>query len=92
MERNLLYIAAGIVLFILLISLLGSLSSPVTPLKLISVLFVKVIIGAFFLFMLNSFGGEYGLHVPINLVTSAIAGILGLAGVAALTIIQLWII
>ncbi|WP_203364675.1 pro-sigmaK processing inhibitor BofA family protein [Bacillus sp. REN10] len=86
------YIAGGIIVVVLLISLLASLSSPVKPVKLASILFVKVIVGAFFLFLLNSFSGDYGLHVPINLVTSTIAGVLGIAGVAALAVVQLWIL
>ncbi|WP_338752472.1 pro-sigmaK processing inhibitor BofA family protein [Bacillus sp. FJAT-52991] len=86
------YIAGSIVVFILLISLLASLSSPVKPAQLAGILFVKVIVGTFFLFLLNSFSGDYGLHVPINLVTSTIAGVLGITGVAALAVIQLWIL
>ncbi|MFK2827213.1 pro-sigmaK processing inhibitor BofA family protein [Bacillus sp. B190/17] len=86
------YIAGGAILFILLISLLASISSPASPLKLTGIVFVKLAAGACFLFLLNSFSGDYGLHVPINIVTSAVAGILGIAGVAALAIIQLWII
>ncbi|MGC8231136.1 pro-sigmaK processing inhibitor BofA family protein [Pseudobacillus badius] len=86
------YIAGGVLLFILLISLIASLSSPASPLKLIGVLFVKLAAGACFLFLLNSFSGDYGLHVPINFVTSAIAGILGIAGVVSLAVMQLWII
>ncbi|KMY55938.1 hypothetical protein AC623_20010 [Bacillus sp. FJAT-27231] len=90
-ERSL-YIAGGVILFILLISLIASMSSPASPLKLMGILFIKLSVGACFLFLLNSFSGDYGLHVPINFVTSAIAGILGIAGVVSLAIIQLWII
>ncbi|WP_231603564.1 pro-sigmaK processing inhibitor BofA family protein [Bacillus sp. FJAT-27231] len=86
------YIAGGVILFILLISLIASMSSPASPLKLMGILFIKLSVGACFLFLLNSFSGDYGLHVPINFVTSAIAGILGIAGVVSLAIIQLWII
>ncbi|WP_232713565.1 pro-sigmaK processing inhibitor BofA family protein [Bacillus xiapuensis] len=86
------YILAGLVVFILCVGLLASLSSPIRPVKLVSMFLMKAVIGAFFLFLLNSFSGEYGLHVPINLFTSAVAGILGIAGVIALAAIQLWII
>ncbi|KKB33337.1 pro-sigmaK processing inhibitor BofA family protein [Bacillus thermotolerans] len=86
------YIAAGAVLFILLISLIASASSPLSPWKLGGSLLVKLAVGAFFLFLLNSFGGDHGIHVPINLITSAVAGVLGIAGVAALAVIQIWII
>ncbi|KAB7704012.1 pro-sigmaK processing inhibitor BofA [Bacillus aerolatus] len=71
---------------------MASITAPASPLKFTGILFVKLATGALFLFLLNSFSGDYGLHVPINFVTSAVAGILGVAGVAALAVIQLWLI
>ena len=53
---------------------------------------MKLMIGAVFLFFLNALGNQFGVHVPINLITSAISGFLGLPGVAALALIQLWIL
>jgi inhibitor of the pro-sigma K processing machinery len=53
---------------------------------------MKVMIGALFLFFLNAFGSQYGIHVPINLATSSISGILGIPGVVGLTVIQMWIL
>ncbi|MBM7650505.1 inhibitor of the pro-sigma K processing machinery [Bacillus ectoiniformans] len=86
------YITAGVILFIVLVGLIGSMTSKVTPVRLAGSFAVKLVIGAFFLFLLNSFSGKYGLHVPINFITSSIAGVLGLAGVAALAIIQIWML
>jgi inhibitor of the pro-sigma K processing machinery len=62
------------------------------PIRFIGQVAMKVMIGALFLFFLNAFGGQFGLHVPINLATSSISGILGIPGVAGLAIIQMWII
>ncbi|MGP4073068.1 pro-sigmaK processing inhibitor BofA family protein [Piscibacillus sp. B03] len=53
---------------------------------------LKVVIGALFIFFANVFGAMFGLHIPINLITSAIAGFLGLFGVGALILIHLMII
>ncbi|MFK4996575.1 pro-sigmaK processing inhibitor BofA family protein [Bacillus sp. N9] len=41
---------------------------------------------------LNAVGNQFGVYVPINFATSTISGFLGLPGVAALTIIQLYIL
>lgn len=45
-----------------------------------------------FLFCLNLFGESLGLHVSINPVTSGISGLLGIPGVAALIVIEKFII
>ncbi|WAA13997.1 pro-sigmaK processing inhibitor BofA family protein [Fervidibacillus halotolerans] len=65
------------------------------PLKLLRFIgqgVTKLVIGAVFLFILNTIGNGFGLHVPINIITSAIAGFLGIPGVFALSVIQLWIL
>jgi inhibitor of the pro-sigma K processing machinery len=64
----------------------------IKPLKFLGNIVIKGVIGALFLFLLNLFGNQYSLHVPINLVTSFIAGLLGIPGVCALAAIQLWIL
>jgi inhibitor of the pro-sigma K processing machinery len=64
----------------------------VKPLKFLGNIVIKGAIGALFLFLLNLFGNQYSLHVPINLATSFIAGLLGIPGVCALAAIQLWIL
>ncbi|WP_244093943.1 pro-sigmaK processing inhibitor BofA family protein [Jeotgalibacillus sp. R-1-5s-1] len=47
----------------------------------------KWIVGLGLLFIVNRFGQEYGLYVPMNPVTTGIAGILGIPGTAALVFI-----
>ncbi|WP_062107827.1 pro-sigmaK processing inhibitor BofA family protein [Bacillus niameyensis] len=53
--------------------------------------FMKLMIGALFLFFLNAIGNQFGIYVPINFVTSTISGFLGIPGVAALAALQYWI-
>lgn len=80
----------GIIISIIVLLLLFG-----TPLKLFHFIgqsVVKVLIGALLLFFLNAFGSNFGIHVPINLITATISGFLGIPGVFALTAIQLWII
>lgn len=66
-----------------------------TPLKLFRFFgqsIIKILIGALLLFFLNAFGSNFGIHVPINLITATVSGFLGIPGVCALTVIQLWVI
>ncbi|MDQ0216534.1 inhibitor of the pro-sigma K processing machinery [Oikeobacillus pervagus] len=84
-------VAAVIVIGILVFILLG-VTTKVKPVRFVGNIAIKIVIGALFLFFLNAFGSKFGLHVPINIVTSSVAGILGIPGLAALAIIQTWIL
>lgn len=66
--------------------------STLKPLKLVGQGIIKILIGAFLLFFLNALGSNFGIHIPINLITAAISGFLGIPGLAALTVVQVWII
>lgn len=79
-------IVAGLIVLLLIIG------APLKPIKFVGQAMVKVIIGAVFLFFLNTLGGQIGIHVPINFATAAIAGILGIPGVTALAAIDYWIV
>ena len=79
-------VIAGLILILLIIG------APLKPIRLLGQGITKLIIGAVFLFFLNTIGNQVGIHVPINLVTSAVAGILGIPGVAALAAIDYWVI
>jgi inhibitor of the pro-sigma K processing machinery len=79
-------IIAGLILLLLIIG------APLKPIRLLGQGITKLIIGAVFLFFLNTVGNQVGIHVPINLVTSAVAGLLGIPGVAALAAIDYWVI
>ncbi|WP_404406586.1 pro-sigmaK processing inhibitor BofA family protein [Jeotgalibacillus malaysiensis] len=47
----------------------------------------KWVVGLGLLFLINRFGQEYGLYVPMNPLTTGIAGVLGLPGTIALVYI-----
>ncbi|WP_428910303.1 pro-sigmaK processing inhibitor BofA family protein [Niallia sp. Krafla_26] len=83
-------VVVAILGFIILMLLF--MGSPLKPIRLISQGVVKLVIGALFLFFLNIVGNQFGIHVPINLITSAVSGILGIPGVFALVAIDMWII
>lgn len=68
------------------------LNAPLKPIRWISQGVVKLLMGALFLFFLNIIGSQFGLHIPINLVTSAVAGLLGIPGTLALVAIEMWIV
>lgn len=76
----------GLIIFLLMAVKPGSF------VKVIGQSIIKLMIGALFLFFLNAVGNQFGLYIPINFVTAAVSGLLGLPGVAALSVIQLWII
>ena len=75
-----------------LILLLLSIGAPIKPLRFIGTTFAKLLIGALLLFFLNTLGNQFGIHVPINLTTSAVSGFLGIPGIFALVAIEMWII
>jgi len=52
---------------------------------------IQIALGALFLFLLNTVGGLFQFHLPINLFTSAVVGLLGLPGLGALFVIQ-WMV
>ncbi len=79
-------VIAGLILLLLIIG------APLRPIRLLGQGIIKLIIGAVFLFFLNTLGNQVGIHVPINFVTSAVAGLLGIPGVVALAAIDYWVI
>ena len=52
----------------------------------------KLTIGACCLFLLNVGLNRYGINLPINIITTSISGFLGIPGVAAVAVIQLYIL
>ena len=61
----------------------------VLPVRWFWKLFVNSACGFLCLWLLNSISGFTGLLFPINAVTAAVAGFLGLPGIALLAILQL---
>ncbi|MDQ0158424.1 pro-sigmaK processing inhibitor BofA family protein [Alkalibacillus salilacus] len=75
-----------------LIVLLLLFGVPVSIMHWLSKGVFKIVIGALFIFIANVFGSMFGLHIPINLFTSVVAGFLGVMGVGALVAIHLLIL
>lgn len=83
--NNLLFIVAGAFVLFCLLLVLGA---PFHPIKWIGKLAVRLFVGAFLLFLLNVIGESFSLHIPINLATAVIGGLLGIPGVAVLVLIK----
>lgn len=79
-------IIAGLILLLLLVG------APLKPIRLLGLGMIKIVIGAVFLFFLNELGNQFGIHVPINLVTASVSGFLGIPGVAALAALAYWVV
>lgn len=71
-----------------LIVLLLLIGAPLKPIRWIGGAIIKLIIGALCLFFLNLFGTSINLHIPINLVTTSVSGLLGIPGLCALIAIK----
>lgn len=84
------FVVVSIIIGLILLLLLMGTNSK--PLKIIGSIFAKVVIGGMLLFFLNAFGSSFGLHVPINVFTAGVAGILGIPGLLSLAAIQYWVI
>lgn len=74
-----------------LVALLFFSKASFKPLRLIERIAVRFVVGALFLFCVNLFGESVGIHVPINIVTTGVSGLLGVPGVAALIVIKQFI-
>lgn len=77
---------AGLIIIFLLVG------TPLKPFRWIGQGIVKLLIGALLLFFLNILGNQFGVHIPINLATSAVSGFLGIPGLCALVAINTWIL
>ncbi|TWI52857.1 pro-sigmaK processing inhibitor BofA family protein [Halalkalibacter nanhaiisediminis] len=84
---------------LILISILGGLvlillvvGAPMKPVRFIGNIAVKFIVGALMLFFVNAFGTLIDFHIPINGVTAAVSGILGIPGVVLLVLVKQFIV
>ncbi|MGM8215736.1 pro-sigmaK processing inhibitor BofA family protein [Bacillaceae bacterium W0354] len=78
--------------FIAVVVLLLFFGPPMQILRWTSKGVIKLVVGALFIFFANVFGSMFGLHIPINLITSAIAGFLGIFGLGSLIAIHFLIL
>ena len=81
-----------IIIMLSIIVLLLTIGAPVKPMKWIGQASVKLVIGALLLFFVNIIGANFGIHVPINLFTAFISGILGIFGIVSLVALHIFIL
>lgn len=77
-----------VALFVPLLLLVILIRVILIPMKLIWKLLINSVCGFLCLWLLNTIAGFTGIWFPINLVTAAIAGFLGIPGIALLTLAQ----
>ena len=78
-------------IFIALLLVFGLLRLIVLPLRWGVKILLNSACGFTCLFLLNSISGFTGVYFPINYVTVVIAGFLGLPGIGALALMQLFL-
>lgn len=81
-----------IIIMISIIVLLLIIGAPIKPMKFVGQTTVKLVISVLLLFFLNIIGASFGLHIPINLFTALVTGLLGFFGMASLVAIHLFIL
>ena len=59
------------------------------PMKLIFKLGIHAVCGFLCLWLLNTVSGYTGIYLPVNAITAAIAGFLGLPGIALIALLEL---
>ncbi|PWI57534.1 pro-sigmaK processing inhibitor BofA family protein [Sulfoacidibacillus thermotolerans] len=62
------------------------------PLSFFGVLLRNLSVGLLALAAIDYVGKGMGIHVPLNLQTAGVASVLGVPGVAALAIVQHWLL
>ncbi len=58
------------------------------PIKMICKIIFNSLVGAIFIILANLIGSAFDFHIPINLLTAIIVGILGVPGALLLIILQ----
>lgn len=63
----------------------------IVPIRKIVKLMINSVLGGITIYIINIIGVNFGFHIGLNVITSLIAGILGLPGVICLIIVKLLI-
>jgi inhibitor of the pro-sigma K processing machinery len=58
------------------------------PMKFVLRLVYNALIGGLVLIVINYFGGNFGFHLPFNILTSFLVGFLGIPGIILLVLLQ----
>ena len=60
-----------------------------TPVKIAFKLIVNSVVGGIILFVFNLAGSVIGIQIGINAITAAVAGLLGIPGIAMILLLQI---
>lgn len=80
---SLVIVIAAIVLAVVLVLKLLS-----KPIKFLFKLLINTVLGFVLLWLINFFGGDYGILLQLNLLNAVIVGLLGIPGVLLLLALQ----
>lgn len=83
--NNYIFLILGILVLFIVIMAAGA---SFHPIKWIGRLVIRLVVGALLLFLLNVIGESFSMHIPINLATAGVSGVLGIPGIAALIVIK----
>ncbi len=87
MEIELMQVLFGIGLILVIIALINKLM--LSPAKIVFRLGYSLVFGLILIWAFNYLGGIVGLHIPANIVTILLAGILGIPGIGLMLVLQL---
>lgn len=62
------------------------------PAAVFAALLRNTVVGCVGLLVIDYLGKAFGVHVPLNFASAGVASVLGLPGVAALAVLQRWIL
>lgn len=62
------------------------------PVGFFGALLRNLVVGCVALLVIDYLGKAAGIHVPLNLTSAGVAGVLGLPGIAALAVFEKWIL
>ncbi len=62
------------------------------PAAFFGALLRNTVVGCVGLLVIDYLGKAFGVHVPLNFASAGVASVLGLPGVAALAVLQRWIL
>lgn len=85
-STTIIYGLIGLILVILMVGVTTK------PMKLIKNALSKIIIAALLLFFINLCVNQFGIYIPINLITIGIGSVLGLPGLCSLVAIDYFLI
>lgn len=59
----------------------------VVPMKILLKILLSSVMGGMFLVFINLAGENFGIFLPVNMITAAVTGLLGLPGIVAILIL-----